>query len=94
MPKHAQSKLESWLGANSRESNSLLVDRFAKASIRGRPPDFCGAGKSMLWANMVLATRVAKSAGSIRFMRVTQFIDRGDYTEPVQMGQGVSARTK
>ena len=40
MPKHAQSKLESWLGDKSLESNSLPVERFAKASIRGMPPDF------------------------------------------------------
>jgi hypothetical protein len=40
MPKHAQSKLESWLGDKSLESNSRPVERFAKASIKGMPPDF------------------------------------------------------
>ena len=30
MPKHAQSKLESWLGDKSLESNSRPVERFAK----------------------------------------------------------------
>jgi hypothetical protein len=68
MPKLAHSKLESCWGDISREANSLAVERFAKASIRGIPPDCCGTGKSMFWAKSAPATKRAGSRQSVRFI--------------------------